>query len=102
MTRKSAPTTMLDECTFDPSCPFECPLSTCVKEYPGGVGSYLKDVEFLGLIRAGMDMYEAAVKTGINPKQAGRRYEHATSFAGYTPQKVSKHRTDQGSHQLTT
>ena len=79
---------MTDECGFDPGCPFDCPLKTCVKEYPGGVNSYLKDKELLELIAGGMDIYDAADKMGIGHRQVGRRFQHAISFAGNTPQKV--------------
>lgn len=89
MTRRSAPTTKLDECGFDPGCPFDCPFKTCVKEYPGGQASYEKDLEFLALITQGLSIYEAAEQVGIGHRQATRRYQHATSFAVNQTQEVS-------------
>lgn len=88
MSRKISHTTMSDECDFDPHCPFECPLRTCVKEYPGGVRSYLKDKEFLELIASGMDMYEAGARMGIKPGAIQTRYNHAIGFASNQTRQV--------------
>lgn len=88
MTRKIATTTKMDECHFDPNCPFDCPLNTCVKEYPGGIRSFNKDKEFLDLIASGMDMYAAGDKMGIKPGAVQTRYNHAVSFTGYQTSKV--------------
>lgn len=82
MSRKISPTTKFDGCDFDPNCPFDCPLTTCVKEYPGGRRSFAKDKEFLELVSSGMDMYEAGEKMGIRPGAVQTRYNHAISFAG--------------------
>lgn len=89
MSRKISPTTKSDVCSFDKNCPFECPLKTCVKEYPGGLRSFLKDREFLSLIYSGMDIHAAGKQMGISSAAVERRYAHAINFARYQTKEVS-------------
>lgn len=74
MTRRSEPTSLSDECHFDPSCPFSCPISTCVKEYPGGADGYRKDVSIKRLLHEGKTMDEVAIIIGLSKSQIEKRY----------------------------
>lgn len=74
-------------CVIHPTCA-TCPLDFCAKEYPGGITSFIADMQLMKMLRGGLDIKAAAQALNISQSQAEKRFARANKAFSGSAQKV--------------